>query len=93
MGRKQGFEDGTPLLVGGCAGLGDEIEHDQRAATEIVPAFKRLAVGPDEALGGELRQCCQRGLKTVGSKPQHFLIRLAPTPCADNIVGRHPWRC
>ena len=34
-------------------GFGYEIEHAQGAAAQLVPAFKRLAVGPYEALGGE----------------------------------------
>ena len=65
MGWKKRFDSGTALLVGGCTGLGDEIEHDQRATSQIVAAFKRLAVGPNEALGGELCQCRQRGPETV----------------------------
>ena len=39
IGLKQRFEPGTPLLVGGSAGFGDEIQDDQRAPPEIVSAF------------------------------------------------------
>src|SRR5947207_1512041 len=57
-------------------GLRHEIEHDERATTEIVTAFEGFAVSPHEAAACELAQRRKRGLETISDGEQ----RTVPVP-------------
>ena len=65
-------EDGR----GRRARFGNDIRHDERAATEVVAAFEGFAVSPHESATGELRHRRERGSETIRDGEQ----RAVPIP-------------
>ncbi|MCE9612345.1 MAG: hypothetical protein K8R23_19270 [Chthoniobacter sp.] len=63
------------------------IEHDQRAAPEIVPALQYFTIRPDEAASGELRRRPKRGLETIRDGEQRAVpIPHRPAPLREEVM-------
>ena len=93
----QGFKELTALGIAWCEHRirGDRIEQDQRAACDVMPAFQCFAVGPDEAVIGEITQLLHRitktrrdGQPTTVAVPQRAGWCVDQrTPAIDGVLG------